>query len=280
VPKTPFVLESRLRAVEILALWEGRVSNARLRELFGVQIVQASRILNHYRRRFPDALHAASATHYRAASALKPVLSQGHISEYSQLLESGAGGHSAALVEFLPTDFVVVDRRIFATLREAAESGCGVSAHYHSFSRPQGIDRTLFPHTLVRAGRRWHVRAWCAGKKEFSDFVLGRFTRASLVNEPAPVAPTADKAWQKMVPVRLVAHHELPEPQQRILRTEYFAGAQARRISTRAALVPYLIQDLRAAIDPQREHPPDFQIEVANLAEIRPWLFPGADTSQ
>jgi hypothetical protein len=62
------------------------------------------------------------------------------------------------------------------------------------------------------------------------------------------------------------------------LRTEYFAAAQARRISTRAALVPYLIQDLRAAIDRQKEHPPDFQIEVANLTEIRPWLFP--ETSQ
>jgi hypothetical protein len=110
-------------------------------------------------------------------------------------------------------------------------------------------------------------------KKEFSDFVLGRFTRASLVKQPARVTVSADKAWQKMVAARLIAHHELPEPQQRVLRTEYVAGAQARRISTRAALVPYLIQDLRAAIDPQKEHPPDFQMEVANLAEIRPWLF-------
>jgi predicted DNA-binding transcriptional regulator YafY len=124
------------------------------------------------------------------------------------------------------------------------------------------------------------VRAWCAEKKEFSDFVLGRFTRASLLKEPAPVTVSADKAWQKMIAVRLIAHHELPESQQRILRTEYFAGAQARRISTRAALVPYLIQDLRAAIDPQKERPPDFQIEVANLAEIRPWLFRGTDTTQ
>jgi hypothetical protein len=38
--------------------------------------------------------------------------------------------------------------------------------------------------------------------------------------------------------------------------------------------VSYFIQDVRAAMDVKKQRPPDYQLAVANLDEVRPWLFP------
>jgi hypothetical protein len=40
-------------------------------------------------------------------------------------------------------------------------------------------------------------------------------------------------------------------------------------------LIGYFIQDVRAAIDTKSQQPPDYQLAVANIEEVRPWLFPG-----
>lgn len=41
----------------------------------------------------------------------------------------------------------------------------------------------------------------------------------------------------------------------------------------RACLAQYVIQDLRAAVDPEKEAPPEFQIEVINAAWLKKALF-------
>jgi len=76
------------------------------------------------------------------------------------------------------------------------------------------------------------------------------------------------------VPVRLVAHPDLTPEQEALIRFEYFNNTAARVDTCRGALVSYFIQDVRAAIDPAKQRPPDFQLAVANIEEVRPWLFP------
>jgi len=41
----------------------------------------------------------------------------------------------------------------------------------------------------------------------------------------------------------------------------------------RAALVPYFIQDIRAAMDTQTQHAPEYLIAVENAREVSKWLF-------
>jgi hypothetical protein len=76
-----------------------------------------------------------------------------------------------------------------------------------------------------------------------------------------------------MVPVRLIAHPGLSTEQQDLIRFEYFGNTAARIDTCRGALVPYFIQDVRAALDPQTERPPDFQLAVENIDEVRQWVF-------
>ena len=46
--------DRRFRILDILLRWEGELSNVRLRDVFGIQVVRASRMLSEYRDTHPD----------------------------------------------------------------------------------------------------------------------------------------------------------------------------------------------------------------------------------
>ena len=54
-----------------------------------------------------------------------------------------------------------------------------------------------------------------------------------------------------------------------MIRFEYFANAAARVERCRAAMATYFIQDLRAATDPAKQLPPEYQLAVENMEELR-----------
>jgi len=87
-------------------------------------------------------------------------------------------------------------------------------------------------------------------------------------------SPDQDEAWNTLVPVRLIAHPLLSTDQQEVIRFEYFNSTAARVDTCRAALIGYFIQDIRAATSPETQMPLDYQLAVANIDEVGPWLFP------
>ena len=48
----------------------------------------------------------------------------------------------------------------------------------------------------------------------------------------------------------------------------------SRGLDERHPLLPYLVQDLRLALDVAKELPPEYQLAVENVEEVRKWLFP------
>lgn len=149
----------------------------------------------------------------------------------------------------------------------------GVAIRYASMTNPAFEERTIFPHSIIHIGRRWHVRAWCVKRQDFRDFTLGRIQSALPVVEPAPRTIDDDEAWQEVVMIELAAHRKLSSQQQQVVRAENFSGLDTRHLPIRTCLVQYAIQDLRAAIDPEKELPPGFQIEVVNAAQLKKALF-------
>lgn len=47
----------------------------------------------------------------------------------------------------------------------------------------------------------------------------------------------------------------------------------AYSVRVRRALLPYVINNIFAAFDPERQQPPEFQLEVHNVKDLKPWLF-------
>ncbi len=271
-----------------LLLWEGRIGRSRLMTLHGLSQVRASEWLRELRDRHPDWMlwnpraraYFATEAAYQAAgpSKLDAALVFTKLPYLPDLEQAGglmAGTNfGIATVSVQTWAFSSPSPRAFATIRLAIEEHTELRFTYRSIGNPEARVRIIEPHSLVQAGRRWHVRGYCPETQDFRDFVLGRMTALKRLELHAETTAADDKAWNTPVKVRLVAHPALSFAQQAIVGEEIFAGTSARVETCRGPLVPYFIQELRAAVDVERQMPPDYQLALANVEECRPWMFP------
>jgi hypothetical protein len=78
------------------------------------------------------------------------------------------------------------------------------------------------------------------------------------------------------VALRVIPHPNLTLEQKQMVRAEYFGGSAARVETVRAALLPYIIHDLRASTHPAKQRPPDFQLCVDDAEKLLKWLMPAS----
>ncbi|KDR40614.1 hypothetical protein BG61_24010 [Caballeronia glathei] len=255
--------------MEILLRWEGELDNARLREVFSIQAVQASRLLTGFVKEFGDAVTRATPhAPITATETFRPRFAGDTPDEYLLLIQRFCLPHVSAMVEDLRLDLAPVSSPIFAAAMQACRRRTGLRIRYRSLSQPAGQDRLVFPHTLVRAARRWHIRAWCSERSDFRDFVLGRIERAVPVPQPVPEHMHLDTAWHEFTDLVVVPHPALPGPQARLLQDEYLGSQPSRTLHVRRCLAGYTVQDLRIAVDANRQVPPQFQLALANAHEV------------
>ena len=274
--------------LKLLLIWEGRLNRGRLMDLFDLGSNWASVWIREFREQHPDWLawdtktrsfHATPAA-YKAWRASDPrrLADATSLAQYLALVglpyaaSSVAPGEGGLLAAF--PDLSTPSPQHFAVLSEAIRLGRAVQLTYRSMKNPEPHPRIISPHNLIRAGRRWHVRAYCDTSQDFRDYALGRIVDVKLLTVSASRTEQDDKTWQTSVPVRLVAHPDLTPEQESLIRFEYFGNTAARVETCRGALVSYFIQDVRAATDVKKQRPPDYQLAVANLEEVKPWLFP------
>lgn len=267
---TPFTpAHLRLRDMEVLLRWEGEIANSRLREVFGIQSVQASRLLAAFLAEFTDTV--TRATPYAPITATKsfqPRLAGNGPDEYLQLVQKLGTSHIDSTVEDLRLDLAPVRPALFAVITQACRRRVGLRIRYRSLAAPEGLDRLVYPHTLVRAARRWHVRAWCVQRQAFRDFALGRIAEAALDAEPAPAAAQTDKDWSEFVKLVVQAHPGLSDGQARLLRDEYLGGEESRILQVRRCMVGYTVQDLGIATELARQTPPEYQLALSNARDF------------
>lgn len=280
MPVKTDLAEARQRAIETLLLWEGRASNSRLREFFTVHASQAARDLAAYRDSAPhDVSFDVGSRAYVASETLAPRLTMGTFREYANLIGAPSYGPFnpgvPAAFEHVGLEDDLVKPSVFRPLHLAIAHGQGVTIAYASMSHPEPRKRTIYPHALVYGGPRWHLRAWCTLRSAFLDFNLGRISAAKRLPDRAPFGAQDDAGWTSEVKVRLVPHEALTAGQQRLVRVEYMGGTSARVITRRAALVPYLLQAYRAALDPVEQRPPAYLLQVdapERLPELARWM--------
>lgn len=264
-----------LRTIELLLLWEGAAGNDRLRGLLDVHFTTASRLLSQYAQLNPVGLQYSHARkRWEASADFSPTLTPGTIEAYLACIEAQRRQPTSILTG-TQMDFGKVDRRTFALLHQAITEGQGVDADHVSMRHPAPTHKRFYPHSLVQAGRRWHTRAWIEPAGAFQDLALTRLSALRLVPTPAPEAGQRDhdEAWQTIVDLKLVPHPALTPPQKQVIRDEYFDGSTGRIEPVRAALLPYVVQELRVALDTTTQTPPDYQIAVDRPKDVARWLF-------
>lgn len=267
----PALRDQRLRIMEGVLSWEGEIGNARVRQLFDIQPVQASRLLADFRAMLGDKLTEDGRAKVLRLANPGSFECSVPLDEYVLHTMATEGGNPG-LVD-ARVDLTEVRPEIFATLRKAVLTKTGVEITYASMSNPEYVKRVIFPHAIVHIGRRWHVRAWCMKRRDYRDFTMGRIRSAESALERFPLNIVEDKGWETFVELELQAHRKLSPDQQQVVRNEFFSGENNRFLSIRACLAQYVIFDLKASIDPVHEAPPEFQLEVANSEKLLSLLF-------
>ncbi len=276
--------KNRYKVMRRMALWEGRLSRARLMEVMGLSGIRVSQLIREVREETPDWFEwdSKSKSYFVTPAAYKKALVElkagtSDLSLAAYLAEADIHADlalGAGPVTVAPWSFSQVNPSVFSRIRLAIEQGTRLKLEYRSMRTPEPHPRTVEPHSLIQTGRRWHMRGYCLETGDFRDFVLGRIVKLTMQDQKAESAVAEDAKWNTVVKVRIQAHPKLTSGQQDLVRSEFFDGTAARVHSCRGALLPYLIQELRLALDITKELPPEYQLAVENVEEVHKWLFP------
>lgn len=268
---------AQFHLIEVIALWEGRLTTNHLKAAFSIGRSKASEIIKSYQRNVPDNIHLCNqARGYIPETRFQPRFSHGEVNEYLNLLHSGSiqNNHFYALqTGQAPIDRVQpltrpVDPEIVRVILQAVREGQRISVFYRSFSNPDGEERLIAPHTLVSADSRWHVRAFCERDRIFKDFMLHRFIDVPDVEgERLEIAhPANDLEWSQEVEMVVTPNPALKLKQQQLVADDYAMGPdKTMRVTLRSPLVKYMVVAFRLGTPEQTQtNPKAHQLALAN----------------
>lgn len=245
----------RLRAIEILAYWEGRLVTNRLVAWFGISRQQASADIKKYLSYNPSSLiHDPAVKAYVPIASFTLKFTTGHINEYMELISGLAfESHSVMLMADANVCAVQMPDRavrpeIVREVVKACRSSGSLKILYASFNNPTLHERVISPHTLVYTGFRWHVRAYCHTNNDFRDFVLSRIDRVPQVSKQNAPLATLDDDWHNTITLFLVPNKNLNEAQRNLIEKDFGMGDGRLEINVRKALIHYALQRYQAAI--------------------------------
>ncbi len=274
----------RLRALELIAYWEGRLITNQLIEWFGISRQQASSDIKLYNTEInPGSLeHSPSVKGYIPVGKFTPVLTAGHINEYMGLLSSQCGQPMAQILESHSNIAAVqlpdraIRPEIVRELIKACRNSESVRIVYSSMNSPQLHERVISPHTLVYSGFRWHVRAWCHKRQAFRDFLVSRIHRIPRPAEELAPSLDNDTQWQEEVTLTLVPNRNLSDAQKSLVERDFCMLDGHLRLRVRRALAHYTLQRYQAAIteaeiERVKEHP--LQLLSNDPIKTESWLY-------
>ena len=273
----------RYRYIELIALWEGKLTTRQLCETFGIGRQQANKDLSSYRRALTqgDLIYDATAKHYLPSSNFKPILTQGLASEYLQLAAQQSDvqrilGHlpvAAAAVEVVSAPSRELPPSLLRPIIQAITDCRRIDVDYVSLNNPDREGRIVVPHTLVWTGYRWHVRAWCEKNQDFRDFVLSRFRGEADLMDSSERNASEDNDWQQRVTLQVEHDPRLRVDQREVIAHDYNMENGRLLLTTRAKLAPYLLQLLNVNTGPLLDDPRAQQLVLSNQESLQNWLM-------
>lgn len=275
----------RLKAIELLAYWEGRLVTNRLIQWFGISRQQASLDIKTYNTIYNQSalVHDPSVKSYIPQSSFQPVLTQGNLNEYLDLISSFDKDSFAYILQ--PEDYVIsvqlperaVKPEIVRILMQAIKQHHCLKIIYASMQNPVWHERLITPHSLIYSGFRWHVRAYCHQHSDFRDFIISRIHRTPTVLEEDLVNTVErDTLWQEEIQFSLTANPKLDSAQQLLIESDFNMPAGELPITVKKALLPYTLQRFQVALNESEEvdalrYP--IVVKAMDRKKLKPYLF-------
>jgi predicted DNA-binding transcriptional regulator YafY len=269
--------ESRLKAIEMFAYWEGVVNASTLAKLFKVTISNITKSLTEYRELYPDTLfYNKSLKRYEPTLSFSCNYIDGSWQEYAaflrinnQVYKSDYWGEYS--IDFGASHTGAVDPNIVRVITQAITKSFSVKVTYFSLSQPKGKERIIHPIALADSGLRWHCRAFDDYRNEFRDFHLGRIADAVLVS-PSTVLAEQDPAWMTIVNLEVAPQPSLTDDQKRVIMMDK-GRSDCFSVNVRAAMAEYYLQFHLIDKKIRETNPIERPLYLRNLTEVEQWLF-------
>ena len=273
----------RYRLIEIIALWEGRLTTNHLIDTFGIGRQQASKDINAYLEQVgPGNIeYDRFLKGYKPTETFKPKVTSGIADEYLQLLSRNneltdtfdSLSLAVANTEVLSVPVRNVKPEVIRAIVRAAREKRRLEVDYVSVSSPNREGRVIVPHTLVFTGVRWHVRAWCEKNGDYRDFVLSRFRGDVDMMDISDHTIKHDDNWNTPVTIKIKPDSRLEKAQQKVVAEDWGMTRNKLDITVRGSLVQYALQSLHIDANMVQAKAEAQQIVISNLDEVKPWLF-------
>ncbi|MDN2487882.1 WYL domain-containing protein [Kosakonia sacchari] len=267
----------RLAFIEMIAFWMGEVRNKDLENQFGITRQQAYKDFIHYQNTHPGFLLKLDKSRYRFTDDKQPYYFHGGLDDFLIWLETGQFVLAAPLSNACATRLKLperkISRQIIATLIKAIHQQLRIEVNYTSLSNPENEGRIFSPHSIIKAGSRFHVRGYCEKSQGFRDLVLSRFRGNAEIEGPSPYSIAQDEAWQTLVTLVLAPDPRLSPTQRNVLANDYQMENNQLCITTRAALADYLLKEMQVNRKYLDGNPEAQQLVLVNGDDIKRWLF-------
>ncbi len=278
--------QHQFHAIEVIALWEGKVTSKHLKAVFNItSSATSAKLFRDYNEVAPSNLESSTSERGKVIGPnFHPCFSEGIVDEYLALLsrhpELNPNVHSShassGFVESIHVPKPAVSPTVIRSVVQAIQKKTNLDIWYFSQSKPEGSERIIVPHTLVYSGMRWHVRAWCALKERFTDFVLTRMRINGLDASPVQDKSTAehDHLWNQYIDIVIGPNPQLPSELQHLICRDYgFSIDQPLTVATRMALIHYQLLAMNIYVDSEKFNPKAHPLVVLNKDKLRQYTF-------
>ena len=249
---------SRLRALDAMAFWEGRVNRADLIRRFNISVPQATNDLRRYLELAPGNLrYDPREKAYLAEPGFKPYFDTPSAEAW---LQSGDMGLIQAMpVEFAPLPSRRIDAWLLRRVLAAKRGDQELHVLYQPMDEPDPSWRWISPLALGSDSVRWHLRAYNHDADRFDDMLFPRIMKIGKTRPARPVPPDLD--WNRYVTVRIRPARHLSSSQRAVVAADYGMDGEEGTIKVRAALLFLLLQRLGT-------DRPGALVEIKNSREV------------
>jgi len=269
----------RYRIIELLGYWAGLVNTTQLMQHFSISRTQAQKYLTSYQSDYPDNLiYDNRLKGFKPSEYFKSHCISTDVNEYLDWLNnSGEASVSKHETRFTNALLSLPVRQVLPLVMRGLISAIKhqkrLEVDYVSLANPSGEGRIIQPHTFVKTGLRWHLRAFDEKHQQFRDFVLSRFRGQPDLLDNATHNAAQDIAWNSTIEMVFCPDSRLTTAQQKVIEQDYQMQDGKLVTKTRAALAQYLLQDMQVNIKFHDAIPEAQQLTLLNLNDIKPWLF-------
>ncbi|MFS1417740.1 helix-turn-helix transcriptional regulator [Vibrio splendidus] len=273
----------RYRMIEVIALWEGRLTTNHLIKNFGIGRQQASKDINTYLTDVApgNLVYDKQLKGYKPSDSFIPKLTSGHADEYLHILsrsedmtitfkELDMGFENTTMVRPVTRN---IAPEILRPLVQAIREKKRVDLSYTSLKNGEEVERIISPHTLVCTPLRWHVRAYCEHSEGYRDFVLSRIRGVPALETKKIKGREQDELWNTHLSIKLIPDSRLTEAQAKVIAHDYGMEESTLTIPTNAALVRYVLDAYNIDVNVLNSNPKGQQIILGNFEELRPYLI-------